>query len=164
MIINCRRDVPDFIVDEDELKETYQLSSFMPVLFALIRKRRSKDWFNGIELSATNVGPDNKIELHHFFPRSVLKNSNMPRDLYDDLANIVFLSKKANREIRQSLPIDYIKKNKVPDDRLTEQFIPLDEALWRLDNYEKFLEVRRNMLASALNGFLKDLAADYMVR
>jgi len=168
MIRNCRRDVPDLIVDEDELKETYQLSSFMPVLFALIRKKRARDWFNGIELSATNVGPDNRIELHHFFPRAVLKESKFPRGLYDDLSNIVFLSQEANREIRHTLPGNYIekyiKRNNIELKRLSDQFIPLDESLWKLENYEKFLQVRRRSMAKALNDYLGEFGAEYMVR
>ena len=164
MIKNCRKDVTDLVVDEEELNEPYQLSSFIPTLFAVIRKRGAKDWFNGIELSATNVGPDNSIELHHFFPRAVLKASGVERKLFDDLANIVFLSKKANREIRQSLPIEYIRKYEIDKKRLAAQFIPLDEDLWRLDRYGDFLNARRKSIAGALNEYLGEYGSEYMVR
>lgn len=159
---NCRRDVSDFIVDQEELIELYQRSAFMPLLFSIVRKRRAKDWFNGIELSATNVGPDNKIELHHFFPRSVLKSKGVPRKLYDDLSNIVFLSRKANREIRYSMPIDYIKRNNIEESRLASQFIPLDENLWKIENFEKFLILRRKMIAEAMNEYLTEYGRSFM--
>lgn len=136
----------------------------MPLLFSIIRKRRAKDWFNGIELSATNVGPDNRIELHHFFPRSVLKSEGVQRKLYDDFSNVVFLSRKANREIRYSMPIDYIKKNKIEENRLSAQFIPLDEDLWRLENFEKFLISRRKAIANAMNQYLTEFGDAYMKR
>jgi len=164
LIKNCRRDISDFVVDEEELVELYQRSAFMPLLFSVIRKRRAKDWFNGIELSATNVGPDNRIELHHFFPRSVLKSRGVPRKLYDDFSNIVFLSRKANREIRYSMPIDYIKRNRIEENRLSDQFIPLDEDLWKHENFEKFLISRRKAIAYAMNQHLTEYGEPYMKR
>ena len=152
------------IVDDEELIETYQRSAFTPLLFAIIRKKQAKDWFNGIELSATNVGPDNKIEMHHFFPRSVLKKAGYPRRSYDDFANIVFLSQKANREIRHSLPFKYIGKYNIEKKRLEEQFIPLDEDLWKIENFDKFLEVRRGNIAKAMNAYLIEFGEKYMDR
>src|SRR3546814_11123953 len=37
------------------------------------------------------------------------------------------------------------------------QCIPDDPDLWKLDNYERFLEKRREMLASELNGYLNSI-------
>jgi len=164
IVKNCRRDVADLIVDEEELIEPYQRSAFLPLLFAVIRKKHTKDWFNGIELSATNVGPDNKIELHHFFPSSVLKKAGFKREDYDDFSNIVFLSQRANREIRHSVPHEYIKKYKIERGRLEDQYIPMDENLWRVENYKEFLEARRRMLAKAMNEYLITYGKEYMNR
>lgn len=165
LLINCRKDVADFIVDEPELVEMYQRSSFMSLLFAIVRKRRAKCWLKQhIELSATNVGNENKIEMHHFFPRSNLKKAGLPRKKYDDFSNIVFLSQRGNRLIRNNPPIVYIKELKIPNEYLEAQFIPLDETLWEMKNYDKFLEVRRKMIADAMNTYLSDFAPQFMER
>ncbi|MCX7661301.1 MAG: hypothetical protein N2Z79_01295, partial [Candidatus Omnitrophica bacterium] len=164
LVKNCRRDVSDLIVDEEELIEPYQRSAFLHLLFAIIRKNRAKDWFNSIELSATNVGPDNKIELHHFFPRSVLKKKGFSREEYDDLSNIVFLSKRANRDIRTSTPFEYIKKYNVDHKRLLEQHIPINDNLWRIENYNEFIKIRRKMLTEAMNDYLKMYGEEFMER
>jgi len=164
LVKNIRHDVSDLIVDEEELVELYQRSAFLPLLFAIVRKKRAKDWFNGIEFSSTNVGPDNQIELHHFFPRSVLKHAGLPRKAYDDFSNIVFLSQKANREIRQSTPLQYIKKYNIEKKRLEDQFIPLDEELWKIENFDKFLEARRKKIAQAMNEYLLEFGKEYMDR
>src|SRR3546814_2899985 len=37
---------------------------------------------------------------------------------------------------------------------LARQCIPADPDLWKLENYERFLQARREMLASELNTFL----------
>ena len=58
----------------------------------------------------------------------------------------------------------YIKKYKIDGKRLAAQFIPLDENLWRLDRYEEFLQVRRSSIAKALNEYLGEYGAEYMVR
>jgi len=124
MIKNIMKEVPDLIVDENEIVGPYQRSSFLPLLFAIIRKNRSKDWFSTIELSSTNVGPNHQIELHHFFPRSILKETG---DYYiseiDDLSNIVFLSQKANRKVLNSTPEKYINEHKIGNDKLESQYI-----------------------------------------
>jgi hypothetical protein len=162
LIRNSKRDVADLIVDEDELSEVYQRSAFLPLLFAIVRKSGAKDWFNGIELSATNVGPDNKIEMHHFFSRSVLKKQGFLPSEYDDFSNIVFLSRRANRDIRNSVPFKYVDKYKIEQKRLEEQFVPTDSELWKIENYAKFLEVRRKNLAKAMNKYLSEFGAKYM--
>lgn len=162
LIKNCRKDVKDLIVDEEELIETYQRSSFMPVLFAISRKNRSKDWFTGLELSSTNIGPTHQIELHHIHPRSLLKKLGFATKEHDDLSNIVFLSQKANRTVRNSEPIQYIKQFNIDKDRLNSQFVPTDESLWQKENYTKFLEARRKSIAKAMNDYLRSLGGQYM--
>jgi len=162
LIRNCRKDVADLRVDEGELIETYQRSSFVPVLFAMVRKNRGKDWFTGIELSATNVGPSHQVEMHHIHPRSLLKRKGYHSKDYDDLSNIVFLSQRANRAVRNSEPYDYIRQFKIDKERMESQFVPLDEELWRIENFDKFIKVRRKNIKDAMNQYLRNIGGAYM--
>lgn len=162
LVKNCRRDVADLKVDEVELIEPYQRSSFLPVLFAMIRKNRAKDWFTGIELSATNVGPSHQVEMHHIHPRSLLKRKGYHSKDYDDLSNIVFLSQRANRAVRNSEPYDYIRQFKIDKERMESQLVPLDEELWRIENFDKFIKVRRKNIKDAMNQYLRNIGGAYM--
>jgi hypothetical protein len=47
-----------------------------------------------------------------------------------------------------------IHKNNIKRKDLEAQFIPLDEDLWRIKNYRKFLRVRRENLSKAANRLL----------
>jgi hypothetical protein len=162
IIKNCRKDVSDLRVDEEELIGTYQRSPFLPLLFAIARKQKAKDWFNAIELSATSVGPSHQVEMHHIFPKSILKKMGYSPKEYDDLANIAFLSQEANLEVRNSAPIDYIKRYGIEKDRSKTQLIPINEDLWEIENFEKFKIERRKIIAASMNEYLTKLGGEYM--
>ncbi len=79
----------------------------------------------------------------------------------DDLANIAFLSQKANRSILKSPPSDYLPK--LEQERLRTQLVPLRRDLWQVGKYREFLRERRNMLAEAINRYLRELGQGYFV-
>jgi hypothetical protein len=72
------------------------------------------------------------------------------------MANLAFLSQKANRRILARKPADYLAEiaEQAPG-RLEAQFIPMDPALWELDRYEDFIAARRKLLAKAMNEVLE---------
>ena len=69
MVANLKRDVPGFDITPDMVEGKYQRHSFLPLIFAISRKKNARDWFTGTVLSSTNVGPEHKLELHHIFPK-----------------------------------------------------------------------------------------------
>lgn len=160
LLTNLQRDVRDLVVDPEELQGSYYASPFLPVLFAIVRRQKAKDWFTGVALSATNVGPEHSLELHHFFPKSVLRKNGFKTKEIDDLANIAFLSKRANRTVLASEPTTYVTKYKIEESRLEAQLIPTNRDLWRLSNYPKFLNERRRLMANAMNEYLRSLGGD----
>lgn len=124
-----------------------------------VEKNGAKDWFTGTVLSSTNVGPSHKLELHHIFPKALLKNKNYePQDI-NDLANMAFLSQRANRDILDSPPVEYLKN--IDEERLKAQYIPVDKNLWELNNFKKFLDERRKLFAEAINKYLKTLGGEF---
>jgi len=104
MVANLRRDVPSFDITSEMAEGKYQGHSFLPLIFAISRGKNARDWFTGTVLSSTNVGPEHQLELHHIFPRAILKESgDFKTHEIDDIANIAFLSQKANRTIKELL-------------------------------------------------------------
>ena len=144
-----------FEVTSDEFDDAGWRNPLFPMTYAVSKKNHAKDWFSGIELSKDVVGKDNNIQTHHIFPKKVLKESGISRKDRDEIANLAFLSAKPNRNISSSRPEEYLKKivNSNPE-RLKAQHIPMDQDLWKVENFQKFLEARRKMLAEAVNKLL----------
>ena len=160
MVGNLRRDIAGLDITPEMIEGKYQRHPFVPLLFIIFRKSSARDWFTGTVLSSTNVGPEHQLELHHIFPRAVLK----PIEEYDsseidDLANIAFLSQKANRAILKSLPDEYLPT--IEEQRLQAQLVPVDRELWKIDRFRDFLTKRRSAMTQAINGYLRELGQEY---
>lgn len=160
MIANLKHDIAGLDITPEMMEGRYQWHPFVTLLFVVMRRHRAKDWFTGTVLSSTNVGPEHQLELHHIFPRSVLKEAGdyEAHDI-DDVANIAFLSQRANRAILTSAPEQYLPN--VDQERLRSQLVPLDRELWRLDRFRDFLSERRGLLTRAVNEYLRDLGQEY---
>jgi len=158
LIANLRREVPDFGVTTEMLVGRYQRHSFLPLLFAVFRERSARDWFTGVVLSSTNVGPEHRLEFHHIFPKALLRNRYTSYEI-DDLANIALLSQIAHRPIGKSEPRLYLPS--IEQSRLTAQLVPLDEDLLRVERYKDFLSVRRELVSRAMNDYLRDLGREW---
>ena len=82
---------------------------------------------------------------HHIFPKEYLDrelNIDDPDDreiLINNLGNITFINKDINSEIGETPPIDYLNQY---IDYAKKHFIPVDSNLWKLEQYQTFLEYR----------------------
>ena len=124
----------------------------------------------GVKISQ-NMGKNYALESDHIFPYSVLKkhgydrNSKFKYSLAQEITNRAILTQVANRNKAAKLPATYLKKvrEQFPN-ALKLQSIPEDEQLWQIENYETFLEARREILAKELNEFLENITVtDLMV-
>lgn len=138
-------------------------------LFSMVRwylKSRGAVCFTtGIGLRK-NMGNKYQLELDHIFPYSQLKNAGygwgnrVKYALAQELTNRVILTQVANRTKSDTSAADYLASVKERFPKALElQCIPPDENLWRIENYEKFLEERRKLLAAHLNDFLYRITA-----
>ncbi|MFL5740573.1 MAG: DUF262 domain-containing protein [Flavisolibacter sp.] len=113
-----------------------------------------------------NMGKKYSLERDHIFAYSVLRDSG----LYDmenqfhyaiaqEITNRAILTSTENREKSAKNADVYLHqvKQHFPN-ALKLQSIPEDEYLWKVENYEKFLEARREMLATELNNFLNNIS------
>lgn len=113
-----------------------------------------------------NMGKKYSLERDHIFAYSVLRDSG----IYDmnnqfhyaiaqEITNRAMLTSTENREKSAMFADVYLSnvKKQFPN-ALKLQSIPEDENLWKVENYEKFLETRRENLAIELNTFLKTIS------
>lgn len=147
---------------KDDFLKDYHDEFLRLILYLVIFKNEAKDWENqdiriGYDRSKNQLNEGFKPEWHHFFPKSKLKKHNVDKKKRKSLANIVVLNEKANRAFTSNKPEKYIKKHGVDDQRLREQFVPVDESLWKIENYDKFLDARASYLADAANKFMNEL-------
>lgn len=143
-------------VSERELRDQRKNSPFMLMSYVIARRYQAEDWFNGVL-----IGPQQDLELHHIFPKAILReNYDLRRDsrTVDQVANLAFLSKRANNKINKSSPADYLST--IPEGRLRAQIVPQDKALLTLDRFEDFLLKRRTLLADEINKLLAGLQED----
>jgi len=122
------------------------------LLYIISRANGAEDWWKGHKITTTDY------EEHHIIPRSLLKKARYEISLIDDVANIAFLTEKANRKISNSNPEDYLSK--IDPDKLRKQFVPLSKDLWRIENYEDFVKVRRKVVVDKINEYLRTLGIE----
>jgi hypothetical protein len=157
LVNNLKRELPSFEITPDMLIGKYQTHPYIPLMFVIFRKNNAKDWFTATVLSSTNVGPSHQLQFHHVFPQAVLKSSgSYTSQEINDVANIAFLSQQANLSILSSPPKTYLKN--IDAQRLEAQLIPMDEKLWEVNNFKKFLDTRRKYLTDAINSYLSGLS------
>ena len=100
----------------------------------------------------------NKLEVHHIFPRAQLYKLKYKRPQVNALANFCFLTKDTNLDISDKLPAKYFPKIEAKHPgALASQWIPTDPALWRIENFDAFLEARRALLAAETNKRMLEL-------
>ena len=79
--------------------------------------------------------------------------------MVNDIGNLAFLSKVSNIKKGKQPPNEYFpdKIDLIGEEILTAQCIPNDPSLWTLDNYEKFLEMRRENIVNEINDLMESL-------
>lgn len=113
-----------------------------------------------------NMGPKYQLERDHIFPYSKLKevgygeSNRVKYALAQELTNRAILTQVGNRTKSSTHAADYLAlvKGQFPKS-LELQCIPENPELWKIENYELFLEERRKLLAQHLNAFLESITA-----
>lgn len=113
-----------------------------------------------------NMGKKYALERDHIFAYSVLRdsdhfdmNNRFEYALAQELTNRVILTSVENREKSANHASVYLKKVKETfPNALRLQCVPENEELWKDENYERFLEARRQILADELNFYLNNIS------
>jgi len=131
---------------------------FYPVLYLLTRMGQARDWGTGLPLKATLLGKMSRLEVHHIFPKAQLYKRDYKRPEVNALGNFCFLTKDTNLNISARLPEEYFPEvEKAHPGSLASQWIPMDPALWKVENYREFLEARKELLAAEVNHRMEEL-------
>ena len=170
LIDNLSREVRFFKVLPKNLEKAPITSPFFNMSFIVAKSKGAIDWFNGSKLHSKLIGNSYYLEKHHIFPRNLLEKRGYyqtyeKQKIVNEIANRVFLTAKANKEISNSEPIQYLKKvkEKYPN-ALEQQFVPKNEELWKLDEFELFLKKRRKKIADEINDFMEHLIDDEIIK
>lgn len=118
----------------------------------------AEDWWYGTDLM-TGLAGDQRLEHHHIHPVATLDDRYEKADI-NDLANLIFISGKANRRISYRSPRLYFPE--VGEEALRAHLIPLEESLRDPDGYPQFLLQRRELLAEAMNRLLNEFKPDWL--
>lgn len=158
LIEQLRRDRADLKVAPADFVGANRGARFYPLLYMLTRVWQARDWGTGNPLHGHLLGAMNRLELHHVFPRALLKKKGYPKNDRNALANFTFLTKDTNLAISDRPPADYLPEiMKRQPGALESHWLPTDPALWQVERYHDFLEARRQLLAKAANNFLDEL-------
>ena len=128
-------------------------SPYFLLSFLVAQAEDARDWWYG---SIIAVGGDggHQLEYHHIHPQATLtgRAENYSKAEINDLANLAFISAKANKKISDRSPGVYFPS--VGDKELSAHFVPLDEALRYASAYREFLIARRRLLSAAMTSLL----------
>lgn len=134
---------------------------FYSVLYMMTRMEQTRDLCNGQPLNEKHQGQRQHLELHHIFPKWQLHDARYDRKSRNALANFCFLIEDNNHKISKRTPADYLAETaEMYPGALESQWIPTDQILWEIDNYDYFLNARKQLLADAANKLLDRLLTD----
>lgn len=113
-----------------------------------------------------NMGKKYELERDHIFAYSVLRDSEYfdMSDRFDyalaqEITNRAILTSTENRTKSAKFADVYLSqvKEEFPN-ALKLQCIPENEELWKIENYKKFLQARRELLTEKLNYYLNNIS------
>lgn len=131
-------------------------SPLFSTCYLALKQNGAQDWMSGLGLSLSHQGKIHYIEYHHIFPKSLLAHHGYEKAEINEIANMAFISGKANRKLLNKEPAQYLPEivGRLGEDILIRHAIPTDPDLWRLDAYRDFLQWRRERLADEVNALL----------
>lgn len=129
-------------------------SPFFLLSYLAVRTHDARDWWYGSPVALSHDGTY-KVEYHHIHPQARLKTAYSKAEI-NDLANLAFISDKANRKIAARSPVDYFTDLLAADPSyLSSHFVPDEPAVRTVDGYPAFIGQRRALLAEAMDEILQ---------
>lgn len=150
------RQVGRLYVEADDLARRSTNNPLFSMAYLALKEMGARDWLSNLGLSLSHQGKIHFIEYHHIFPKSVLTRYGYEPALINEIANLAFVSGKANRLIFTRPPSEYLPDVIADngDDALMSHCIPLDPELWAVERFPEFLEWRRERLADEINNLM----------
>ena len=105
-------------------------------------------------------------DIHHIFPKNYMQKLGIPKNRYNQIANLVVIQKEINIAIGDTAPIEYFSKlqDRCRDGISTYGGIDNSEEFQEnleahcipegvFDNYDKFLEERRKLMVAKIRDY-----------
>jgi hypothetical protein len=147
-------------IGPDDFAGSTRGSRFYPLLYLLTRVDGARDFGSGLELRAELLGKLTSLQVHHIFPKALLRQHGLDRSEINAIANFCFLTQDTNIKIGMRDPVEYLAEVQAKHPGVLEsQWIPADPELWRAERYLDFLAARRELLATSAQAFLDSLRA-----
>lgn len=145
-------------IGPDDFTGSTRGARFYPLLYLLTRVAGARDFGSGLELRAELLGKLTSLQVHHIFPKALLRKHGVDRNDINAIANFCFLTQDTNLKVGTRDPAEYLPEvqSKHPG-VLESQWIPTDPELWQVDRYLDFLAARRELLANSAQTFLESL-------
>jgi hypothetical protein len=155
LLDRLRTQVGRLDVTPEELEGRNQRSALFKTMFLAFRAADARDWRSNLVIALSHVGNAHQLQFHHIFPKAVLKSTATTRET-DDIANLAFISGKANRKISAKEPASYFPEVRESNGEqpFKSQCIPTEPNLLTVERYKAFLAERRRLIAERLNEFL----------
>ena len=156
LLDRLRTQVGRLDVTPEELEGRNQRSALFKTMFLAFQAAAARDWHSNLVIALSHVGNAHQLQFHHIFPKAVLKSTATTRET-DDIANLAFISGKANRKISAKEPALYFPEVQKAngDQPFKSQCIPTDPEVLTIERYRAFLAERRRLIADRLNEFLQ---------
>lgn len=140
-------------VTEEQLIGRGASSPYFLLSYLASRQAKAKDWWYGTEIALGGRGGFS-IEYHHIHPRATLSKEYGKAEI-NDLANLAFISSKANKKISDRSPAKYFPELLDADPlALDGHYVPEEEDLRTATRFRDFLATRRRLLAQAMTDVL----------
>jgi len=128
----------------------YFMLSYLACCRETPSKPAARDWWHMTPVTLKGTGAF-KVEYHHIHPRATLKAQYTKAEI-NDLANLAFISAKANRKISDRSPADYFVE--LSETELVSHLVPQETDLRTAPAYPQFAAARRAFLAAAMTELL----------
>lgn len=111
----------------------------MALYLAYLAASGAKDWEQKEHpLDGTVQGQKASLQVHHFFPRALLRKHGKQDDWINYMGNYTIISASTNLGVSTEEPATYIERLNVSKDELRLQCVPEDPSLWRVLNYGRW--------------------------
>lgn len=142
----------------NSLKTTSKINPALKAFFASQILLDNDVLFSNIPMSIlsdpTSKGSRRKLELHHLFPKNILKEENFTQTEINQVANYAYIEWSDNNlNLLKKHPKEYFKELKKDMPRNSYSKILKTNALWEdwhITEYPEFLEKRRKLIADVI--------------
>jgi hypothetical protein len=139
------------------------------LMYIIMKQRKATDFGLSSRWPLDQID-SSELQIHHIFPFDFMTKDKKAklyqekhgltsqefRDQINDIANMTFLSQKTNVQIGNVSPAQYLANETTVEVRKAH-FIPEDKVLWNPENFDKFIDRRRKLMADSMNSLLRSL-------